>query len=105
MLEVLSVKNYAIISSVRVEFTKGLNVLSGETGAGKSIIVGALSLLLGARGNSDMIRAGEKKLSVEGVFSFDELNPALKEALDENDIEYEDNTLIIRREINDTSKT
>ncbi|MBE6037847.1 MAG: DNA repair protein RecN [Anaerofustis stercorihominis] len=104
MLEVLSVKNYAIISSVRVEFTKGLNVLSGETGAGKSIIVGALSLLLGARGNSDMIRAGEKKLSVEGVFSFDELNPALKEALDENDIEYEDNTLIIRREINDTSK-
>ncbi len=103
MLLSLYVKNYAIIQSLRVEFDEGLNILSGETGAGKSIIVGSLSLLLGSRGSADMIRSGEKKLSVEGVFSFDSLPAGLSEILEENDIEYDDG-IIIRREISDSGK-
>ena len=103
MLLSLFVKNYAIIQSLRVEFEKGLNILSGETGAGKSIIVGSLSLLLGSRGSADMIRAGEKKLTVEGVFTFDEMPASLKDLLSENDIDCDDE-LIIRREINDAGK-
>ncbi len=103
MLLSLYVKNYAIIKSLRVDFSEGLNILSGETGAGKSIIVGSLSLLLGYRASADMIRSGESKLTVEGVFTFDEMPRDLCALLEENDIEYSDG-LIIRREVTDKGK-
>ncbi|MDO8643765.1 MAG: DNA repair protein RecN [bacterium] len=68
MLETLSIRNFAIITDLTVQFSKGFNVLSGETGAGKSIIIQALALLLGGRGFSDLIRKGEKEAEVTGVF-------------------------------------
>src|SRR4029078_12576526 len=68
MLTELRIRNFAIIESLTLPLAPGFNVLSGETGAGKSIIVGALSLLLGERGSSDRIRTGADRASVEGVF-------------------------------------
>ena len=103
MLCSLYVKNYAIIQNLRVEFSEGLNILSGETGAGKSIIVGSLSMLLGYRASAEMIRAGEKKMTVEGVFSVENLSDELRAVLEENDIDFED-SLIIRREVTDSGK-
>ncbi len=68
MLKELHVRNYAVIDDLRIELQPGLNVLTGETGAGKSLIVGALSLLLGERASSELVRAGEDRALVEGVF-------------------------------------
>src|SRR5258708_17649608 len=68
MLKLLSISNLAVIDNLRIDFGPGLNVLTGETGSGKSIIVDALSLLLGDRGQSAQIRTGERTASVEGIF-------------------------------------
>ena len=68
MLKELHVRDYAVIDDLRIELEPGLNVLTGETGAGKSLIVGALSLLLGERASSDLVRAGKDRALVEGVF-------------------------------------
>ena len=68
MLTELRIKNFAIIESLTLPLARGFNVLSGETGAGKSIIVGALGLLLGERASADLIRTGTDRASVEGVF-------------------------------------
>ena len=68
MLKYLKISHLAIIDTVEVEFNEGFNVLTGETGAGKSILIGALDLLLGARASADMIRTGEDEASVEGLF-------------------------------------
>ena len=68
MLKELRVRNYAVIEDVRLEFGPGLTVLTGETGAGKSLVVGALSLLLGERATSEIVRAGAESASVEGRF-------------------------------------
>ena len=68
MLTELRIRNFAIIESVTLPLGEGFNVLSGETGAGKSIIVGALGLLLGERASADLIRSGAEKATVEGVF-------------------------------------
>ncbi|RKZ23826.1 DNA repair protein RecN, partial [bacterium] len=68
MIGKLRIKNYAIIDELEIEFGKGFNVFTGETGAGKSIIIGALSLLLGEKGDPDMIRSGADEAEVEGVF-------------------------------------
>ena len=74
MLLTLSIKNYAIIDKLTIDFSDGLNVLTGETGAGKSIIVGALSLALGYRANTDAIRTGTDKITVQALFSLDYTN-------------------------------
>ncbi len=71
MLKYLNISNLAIIDKLEVEFRDGLNALTGETGAGKSIIIGALDLLLGAKGSADIIRTGEEEAHVEGLFEFD----------------------------------
>ena len=71
MLKYLNISNLAIIDKIEVEFREGLNALTGETGAGKSILIGALDLLLGAKGSADIIRTGEEEAHVEGLFEFD----------------------------------
>ena len=68
MLTSLHIKDYALIQNIEVEFYTGLNILTGETGAGKSIILGALSLLLGERASTDTVRKGANKSIVEGIF-------------------------------------
>jgi DNA repair protein RecN (Recombination protein N) len=93
----LRVENYAVIDSLTVEFAPGLNLLTGETGAGKSILIDALSLLLGDKASSDMVRHGAEKAVVSGVFESEE--KSLKKILEENGIEPEDGHIIVKREI------
>ena len=98
MLTELRIRNVAIIESVALPLRAGFNVLSGETGAGKSIIVEALGLLLGERGGADLVRTGADKASVEGVFDAT-TRPDVVAALDERGIEVEDGLVVLRREI------
>ncbi|HFH9945858.1 DNA repair protein RecN [Streptococcus iners] len=97
MLLEVSIKNFAIIEQVSLNFEKGMTILSGETGAGKSIIIDAMNLMLGARATTDVIRHGAAKAEIEGLFSF-ENSRALEQILSEQGIEVADE-LIIRREI------
>jgi DNA repair protein RecN (Recombination protein N) len=98
MLTELRIRNFAIIESVTLPLGEGFNVLSGETGAGKSIIVGALGLLLGERASADLIRSGAEKATVEGVFDVTNVKGIAKLA-DEHGLEVEDDTLVLKREI------
>lgn len=97
MLLEISIKNFAIIEEISLTFENGMTVLTGETGAGKSIIIDAMNLMLGARASLDVIRHGENKAEIEGLFSVGE-NAALTQILEENGIEVTEE-LIIRREI------
>jgi len=97
MLLSLHVSDYALIENIDVEFGKGLNIITGETGAGKSILIGALSLLLGERASNQSVRKDAKKAVIEGVFDVSK-NKKIKILLEENHIDFYDN-LIIRREI------
>ena len=99
MLVSLNIKNYALIESLYTEFTEGFSVLTGETGAGKSIIVGALSLAFGYRASADAMRTGADKISVQAEFYVKEIKDSLSEILDEYGIDPEDGTLILRREV------
>ncbi|MFZ0794687.1 MAG: DNA repair protein RecN, partial [Candidatus Korobacteraceae bacterium] len=97
MLLELRVENYAVIDNVAVEFASGLNLLTGETGAGKSILIDALALLLGDKASSDAVRHGTEKATVSAVF---EAGPAALDAvLEANGIDGEDGQIILRREI------
>ena len=98
MLTELRIRNLAVIESVTLPVAGGFNVLSGETGAGKSIIVGALGLLLGERSSADVVRGGADRAVVEGVFDGSG-NPALARTLDERGIEAEDGLVVLRREV------
>lgn len=98
MLIELRIKDYAVIHDLTLELGSGLSVLSGETGAGKSIIVGALSLLLGERAASDTVRTGAERAMVEAVFDV-ATYPKLGVQLDDLGIEAEDGLLILRREV------
>ena len=98
MLKLLTISNLAVISHLQLEFESGFNVLSGETGAGKSIILAALRLLLGERASQDILRTGETRAFVEGVFDTTGNSPLL-EILSEGGIELEEDELIIKREI------
>ena len=98
MLTELRIRNFAIIEQVNLPLSEGFNVLSGETGAGKSIIVGALSLLLGERASADLVRSGADKATVEGVFDVSSLK-GIAQLADERGIEVEDGTLVLKREI------
>ncbi len=99
MLVELRIRNVAVIDKVDLPLSRGLNVLSGETGAGKSLIVGALGLLLGDRAASDRVRPGEEKASVEGIFDVTDAS-GLREIVDAKGIELDDNTLVLKREVN-----
>ncbi|MFS9037976.1 DNA repair protein RecN [Streptococcus timonensis] len=97
MLLEISIKNFAIIESISLNFEKGMTVLTGETGAGKSIIIDAMNMMLGARATTDVIRHGAPKAEIEGLFSF-ENSRALTEIFAEQGLELGDE-IIIRREI------
>jgi DNA repair protein RecN (Recombination protein N) len=97
MLKTLQIKNYALIESLDVEFERGLNIITGETGAGKSIIIDALSLILGERADTDAVRKGAEKAIVEAMFDVSG-NKKLKELLEQNEIDFQDE-LILRREV------
>ena len=97
MLNKLSIKNFAIIEDVSISFKSGLTVLTGETGAGKSLIIDSINLLLGERANSELIRNGEDKAVIIGEFSFN--NKRLEATLDKLDIEHFNNELVISRTI------
>jgi DNA repair protein RecN (Recombination protein N) len=98
MLTELRIKNFAIIESLSLPLARGFNVLSGETGAGKSIIVGALGLLLGERASPDLIRTGADKATVEGVFDITE-RPDVAELLDQRGIDADELLVVLKREI------
>ena len=97
MLLELRVENYVVIDSLAVEFAPGLNLLTGETGAGKSILIGALSLLLGDKASTEMIRHGADKAVVSGVFDVEEA--ALTKILEANGVDAEAGQIIVKREI------
>ncbi|HEY5562507.1 MAG TPA: DNA repair protein RecN [Clostridiaceae bacterium] len=94
MLLQLNIKNFALIENLSISFQEGFNVFSGETGAGKSILIDAISYLLGGKFSKDLIRTGEELTFVEGVFTIE--NPNIKRALDNAEIEYEDMVIISR---------
>ena len=97
MLQLLSIRNYASIEELNLEFDKQLNILTGETGAGKTIILGALGLILGERASGNLIRQGTKRCEINGVFSI-KGKQAVRNFLEEQRLET-NGELIIRREI------
>ena len=97
MLKSFEVKDYALIEHIFAEFGSGLNIITGETGAGKSILIDAMSLLLGERASTEVVRKGAQKSFVEGIFNV-KANKKVKSLLEENDVDFSDE-LIIRREI------
>jgi len=103
MLVELSIKNFAIIDELSVTFSRGLNILSGETGAGKSIILSAVNLILGDRAHQDLIRTGCDEAVVEALFHLPEKNP-LKRLLAERGVEEAGNELVIKRIISREGK-
>lgn len=102
MLNSLSISNYALINSLEIQFKPGFNVITGETGAGKSILLGALSLILGQRADSVILKDKEKKCVVEGIF--DLTNYDFRDFFKEIDVDYEDKA-ILRREISAGGKS
>ena len=104
MLVELLVENYAVIERVRVRFHSGLNVLTGETGSGKSMVVDALALLFGGRASAEMVRADSEKARMSGIFEIPG-DPLLREILDRAGIECEDGELLVEREILTSGKS
>jgi len=100
----LAVENYAVIEKVRVRFHAGLNLLTGETGSGKSIVVDALGLLLGGRASPEMVRTGATRARVSGIFEVGD-SPALARLLEDAGIEIEDRELLVEREIQTGGKS
>ena len=97
MLQSLHISNYALIDNIDIDFDKGFNIITGETGAGKSIMLGALSLILGERADTKVIRNSDKKSVIEAVFCITQY-PQLIQYFKDNDIDYDD-SCILRREI------
>ncbi len=98
MLTTLRIKNLALVTDLTLELQPGCNVITGETGAGKSIIIGALNLVLGERADRSLIRSGEESCSVEAVFDVKKLRAPLENFLDENGLEpCEENQLVLKR--------
>src|SRR5687767_15770025 len=101
MLALLKIRNIALIDSLEVEFGPGLNLLTGETGSGKSIIVDSLGALTGERVSSDLIKEGSPQAQIEGLFTF-RSSANLRETFQEGGVELEDDSeidLIVRREL------
>ncbi|MEP7367533.1 MAG: AAA family ATPase, partial [Acidobacteriota bacterium] len=104
MLVELIVENYAVVERVRVRFGPGLNLLTGETGSGKSIVVDSLGLLFGGRASADMVRTGAGRARVAGIFEAAQTKP-LKALLEESGLELEEGELLIEREILSNGKS
>ncbi|AMY04711.1 DNA repair protein RecN [Staphylococcus condimenti] len=104
MLQTLTIKQFAIIDELEINFSDGLTVLSGETGAGKSIIIDAIGQLIGMRASSDFVRHGKKKSTIEGIFDIDD-NISVIETLKELDIDIDEDFLLVKREIFSSGKS
>lgn len=98
MLSELSIKNFAIIDKLSISFNKGLTVLTGETGAGKSIIIDAINLLVGGRGSAEFVRHGEDKAEIEGLFYIEDGHPCFKK-MNEFGIDIEEGAIVLKRDI------
>ncbi|MBO5137368.1 MAG: DNA repair protein RecN [Spirochaetaceae bacterium] len=105
MLEDVTISNFALIDSVSLEFNSGFTVLSGETGAGKSILIGALSFLLGGKGGTEVIRQGASEAKVSGTFSICKNQLESLQWLEEHGIQPEDGRVLIRRFVRENGKT
>lgn len=105
MLSEISIKNFAIIESLSVSFEKGLTVLTGETGAGKSIIIDAVHLLVGGRGSSEYVRHGEDKAEIEGLFQIEDESHSCYQKAKDFGIDIEDGMIVLRRDISRSGKS
>jgi DNA repair protein RecN (Recombination protein N) len=105
VLAELSIKNFAIIESLSISFEKGLTVLTGETGAGKSIIIDAIHLLIGGRGSAEFVRYGEEKAEIEGLFLLEEETHPCYQKCAEVGIDISEGMVILRREISVSGKS
>lgn len=103
MLNRLQVRNYVLIDSLEIDFPEGLIIITGQTGAGKSILLGALSLVMGAKAEAAMVSEGADNCVVEA--EFETQDESLKEVLNENDVEWEDGHLIVRRVVNRSGRS
>lgn len=104
MLAELSIKQFAIIDELTIPFDRGMTVLTGETGAGKSILLDAIGLLVGGRGSSEFVRYGQDKAELEGLFLVEPGHPVFA-AADQYGIEIEDGTIILRRDLHSSGKS
>lgn len=104
MLQTLSIKQFAIIDELEIQFGQGLTVLSGETGAGKSIIIDAIGQLIGMRASSNFVRHGEKKAIIEGIFDIDDSKEAIS-ILHDLSIDVDEDFLLVKREIFSSGKS
>lgn len=104
MLQELVIHDFAIIEALRVDFNNGMTVLTGETGAGKSIIIDAVGLLAGGRGSADFIRTGAKKCTLEGIFVVDDID-MIRAKLTDFGIPQEDDTVLLQRDINKNGRS
>ncbi|MDE0581622.1 MULTISPECIES: DNA repair protein RecN [Planococcus] len=104
MLRELDIRNFAIIDTLSVSFTEGMTVLTGETGAGKSIIIDAVHLLAGGRGSQEFIRHGAQKAEIEGLFHIESEKHPVHKKLDDFGIQASDGDVLLRRELNGKGK-
>src|SRR5690625_1315424 len=105
MLIELSIRDFAIIDHISISFSEGLTVLTGETGAGKSIIIDAVHLLAGGRGSVKYVRHNAKKAEISGLFSVDHYKETIAEKCTLYGIEFEDGMLVLERTITDQGKS
>src|SRR5690625_2344614 len=105
MLTELSIRNFAIIDDISISFQEGLTVLTGETGAGKSIIIDAVQLLTGSRASVDYVRHGAKKAEISGLFTMIETNENVLNKCNKYGIDMEEDTLVLERTITDKGKS
>ncbi|MDE7125114.1 MAG: AAA family ATPase, partial [Muribaculaceae bacterium] len=104
MIESLHISNYALIDELDIDFERGFNIITGETGAGKSIMLGALSLLLGERADTKVVRDTGRKSVIEACFTVDDY-AGLHEYISANELEWDETRCILRREISPNGRT
>ena len=105
MLNRLHVRNFVLIDSLEIDFPEGLIIITGQTGAGKSILLGALSLVMGSKGDASLISGDAENCVVEAEFDVDSADEALREELDENGVEWDNGHLIVRRVVNRSGRS
>ena len=103
MLKSLNIRNFALIDQMTVDFHQGFSVITGETGTGKSVLLGAISMLLGQRSDATAVRKGADRCIIEG--HFDISTYSLRNFFDENDLDYDEQDCIIRREVSVTGRS
>ena len=105
MLSRLHVRNYVLIDSLEIDFPEGLIIITGQTGAGKSILLGALSLVMGAKADASMVSEGADNCVVEAEFEMSPDEFEMKELLEDNEVEWSDGQLIVRRTVNRSGRS